>query len=132
MNNKIDKEIIVYDGICVLCNFIIRWVIKNDKNHLFLISSLQSQFIKNNFPDLNKIDSIAVIINDQKFLNKGKAIKHILKNLKKLIIIRFMISVIPIFLLNIFYDIIAKTRYKVFGKYESCPIIEVGKNKILY
>jgi len=132
MNNKIDKEIIVYDGICVLCNFIIRWVINNDKNHLFLISSLQSQFIKNNFPDLNKIDSIAVIINDQKFLNKGKAIKHILKNLKKLIIIRFMISVIPIFLLNIFYDIIAKTRYKVFGKYESCPIIEVGKNKILY
>ena len=132
MNNKIDKEIIVYDGICVLCNFIIRWVIKNDKNHLFLISSLQSQFIKNNFPDINKIDSVAVIINDQKFLNKGKAIKHILKNLKKLIIIRFMISVIPIFLLNIFYDIIAKTRYKVFGKYESCPIIEVGKNKILY
>jgi len=132
MNNKIDKEIIVYDGICVLCNFIIRWVIKNDKNHLFLISSLQSQFIKNNFPDLNKIDSIAVIINDQKFLNKGKAIKHILKNLKKLIIIRFMISVIPIFLLNIFYDIIAKTRYKVFGKYESCPIIKVEKNRILY
>ena len=132
MNNKIDKEIIVYDGICILCNFIIRWVIKNDKNHLFLISSLQSQFIKNNFPDLNKIDSIAVIINDQKFLNKGKAIKHILKNLKKLIIIRFMISVIPIFLLNIFYDIIAKTRYKVFGKYESCPIIKVEKNRILY
>ena len=132
MNNKIDKEIIVYDGICVLCNFIIRWVIKNDKNHLFSISSLQSHFIKNNFPDINTIDSIAVIINDQKFLNKGKAIKHILKNLKKLIIIRFMISVIPIFLLNIFYDIIAKTRYKVFGKYESCPIIEVGKNKILY
>ncbi len=132
MNNKIDKEIIVYDGICVLCNFIIRWVIKNDKHHLFSISSLQSQFIKNNFPDINKIDSVAVIINDQKFLNKGKAIKHILKNLKKLIIIRFMISIIPIFLLNIFYDIIAKTRYKVFGKYESCPIIEVGKNKILY
>ncbi len=132
MNNKIDKEIIVYDGICVLCNFIIRWVIKNDKHHLFSISSLQSQFIKNNFPDLNKIDSIAVIINDQKFLNKGKAIKHILKNLKKLIIIRFMISIIPIFLLNIFYDIIAKTRYKVFGKYESCPIIKVEKNRILY
>ena len=132
MNNKIDKEIIVYDGICVLCNFIIRWVIKNDKHHLFSISSLQSQFIKNNFPDINKIDSVAVIINDQKFLNKGKAIKHILKNLKKLIIIRFMISVIPIFLLNIFYDIIAKTRYKVFGKYESCPIIKVEKNRILY
>jgi predicted DCC family thiol-disulfide oxidoreductase YuxK len=132
MNKKFDKEIIVYDGICVLCNFIIRWVIKNDKNHLFSISSLQSHFIKNNFPDINKIDSIAVIINDQKVLNKGKAIKHILKNLKKLIIIRFMISVIPIFLLNIFYDIIAKTRYKVFGIYESCPIIEVEKNKILY
>ena len=132
MNKKIGKEIIVYDGICVLCNFIISWVIKNDKDELFLISSLQSQFINNNFPDINKIDSVAVIIDNQQVLNKSKAIRHILKKLKKLIIIRFTISVIPNFLLNIFYDMIAKNRYKVFGKHESCPIIKVEKNKILY
>ena len=54
MKNIFSKEIIIYDGICVLCNKVVRWVIKKDKDSLFLISNFQSKFIKKNFPDLNK------------------------------------------------------------------------------
>ena len=72
------KEIIIYDGLCVLCNNIIRWVIKRDENDLFLFSNLDSEFIKEKFPDLKKNNSVAVIQIDGKIIYKSNAVRHIL------------------------------------------------------
>jgi len=47
-------------------------------------------------------------------------------------LLRTILNILPLSISNFFYDIVAKSRYKVFGKYESCPIIKVEKNKILY
>ena len=105
------KEIIIYDGLCVLCNNIIRWVIKRDENDLFLFSNLDSEFIKEKFPDLKKNNSVAVIQIDGKIIYKSNAVRHILNRLKKFLFFRIILNTCPLFLSNFFYDIVAKTRY---------------------
>ena len=132
INNLKNNEVIIYDGICVLCNKYIKWVLDKDKENLFLISNLQSKFTEEKFPELRKIDSVAVIKKNGEIVLKSKAVNHILKSINRLILLRTILNILPLSISNFFYDIVAKSRYKVFGKYESCPIIKVEKNKILY
>ena len=132
INNLKNNEVIIYDGICVLCNKYIKWVLDKDKENLFLISNLQSKFTEEKFPELRKIDSVAVIKKNGEIVQKSKAVNHILKSINRLILLRTNLNILPLSISNFFYDIVAKSRYKVFWKYESCPIIKVEKNKILY
>ena len=124
INNLKNNEIIIYDGICVLCNKYIKWVLDKDKENLFLISNLQSKFTEEKFPELIKIDSVAVIKKNGEIVQKSKAVNHILKSINRLILLRTILNILPLSISNLFYDIVAKSRYKVFGKYDSCQLPE--------
>tara|TARA_B100001029_G_scaffold7696_1_gene5392 strand:- start:110 stop:514 length:405 start_codon:yes stop_codon:yes gene_type:complete len=124
IDNLKNNEVIIYDGICVLCNKYIKWVLDKDKENLFLISNLQSKFTEEKFPELRKIDSVAVIKKNGEILQKSKAVNHILKSINRLILLRIILNILPLSISNLFYDIVAKSRYKVFGKYDSCQLPE--------
>ena len=124
INNLKNNEVIIYDGICVLCNKYIKWVLDKDKENLFLISNLQSKFTEEKFPELRKIDSVAVIKKNGEIIQKSKAVNHILKSINRLILLRIILNILPLSISNLFYDIVAKSRYKVFGKYDSCQLPE--------
>ena len=124
INNLKNNEVIIYDGICVLCNKYIKWVLDKDKENLFLISNLQSKFTEEKFPELRKIDSVAVIKKNGEIIQKSKAVNHILKSINRLILLRIILNILPLSISNLFYDIVAKSRYKVFGKYDSCKLPE--------
>ena len=53
---------------------------------------------------------------------------YILKKIKRLLLIRLLLMLFPSFLSNFIYDLIAKSRYLLFGKYSSCPVL-VGNLK---
>ena len=118
------KDIIIYDGVCKMCNAFFRWVHKNDKNDIFMFTNFQSDYTTNKMDILKDSDSIAVILADGSVLRKINAIKHILNQTKKLIILNLILKIVPNFISNFFYDVIAKTRYTVFGKYNNCPILD--------
>ena len=120
---ELKHEIIIYDGVCVLCNFFIRWILKKDQNFNFKVTSLQSNFTKTNYIEVTKVDSVAVILKDGGVLQKSKAVGYILKKIKRLLLIRLLLMVFPSFLSNFIYDLIAKSRYLLFGKYSSCPVL---------
>ena len=124
INNLKNNEVIIYDGICVLCNKYIKWVLDKDKENLFLISNLQSKFTEEKFPELRKIDSVAVIKKNGEIVQKSKAVNHILKSINRLILLRTILNILPLSISNFFYDIVAKSRHKVFGKYDSCQLPE--------
>ena len=124
INNLKNNDVIIYDGICVLCNKYIKWVLDKDKENLFLISNLQSKFTEEKFPELRKIDSVAVIKKNGEIVQKSKAVNHILKSINRLILLRIILNILPLSISNLFYDIVAKSRYKVFGKYDSCQLPE--------
>jgi len=120
----IKNDIIIYDGVCVMCNSFFRWVHKNDKKNIFMFSNFQSKYSLNNMDKLKNTDSIAVVLKDGGVLRKTEAVYYILKKTNSFLAARFLIFVIPYPISNIFYDFIASIRYNIFGKYDSCPILD--------
>ncbi|TWO32953.1 thiol-disulfide oxidoreductase DCC family protein [Seonamhaeicola sediminis] len=121
-----NKKLILFDGVCNLCNSSVQYVIKHDKNNVFLFTPLQSQvgqsIIKHYTIDTNRIDSILLYTPEQGITYKSTAALKIAKYLgfpRNLAVIFF---IIPTFLRNWVYDFIAKNRYKWYGKKEACMI----------
>ena len=126
------KDIVVFDGVCVLCNRFFNWLIKNDKDEEFMYTNFQSDFSKKNNLKLKDINSVAVIKTNGEKIYKVQAVYYILKKIEKYFIIRILLKLLPLFLTNICYDLIANFRYRIFGKYETCiiPNENVRKNFI--
>ena len=126
------KDIVVFDGVCVLCNRFFNWLIKNDKDEKFMYTNFQSDFSKKNNLKLKDINSVAVIKTNGEKIYKVQAVYYILKKIDRYFIIRILLKLLPLFLTNICYDLIANFRYRIFGKYETCiiPNENVRKNFI--
>lgn len=126
------KDIVVFDGVCVLCNRFFNWLIKNDKDEKFMYTNFQSDFSKKNNLKLKDINSVAVIKTNGEKIYKVQAVYYILKKIDRYFIVRTLIKLLPLFLTNICYDLIANFRYRIFGKYETCiiPNENIRKNFI--
>lgn len=122
---KDNHKIILFDGVCNLCNGAINFVIKKDKKNIFKFAPLQSEEGKeltSRFNiDTSKVDSI-ILIDGDKYYEKSSAALHIAKNLEKAYPLLFGFMVVPKFIRNSVYDYVATNRYKWFGKKESCMI----------
>lgn len=121
------KKIILFDGVCNLCNSAVAFIIKRDKNDMFRFASLQSdigqRFIKELGIDTSKVDSILLIEpKESKYYHKSTAALQIAKQLSGVFPILSVFLILPKFLRDWVYDIIAKNRYKWFGKKDSCLI----------
>ncbi len=117
--------VILFDGICNLCNSSVNFVIRYDPDKIFRFASLQSdQGIKlltaNNF-ETGYNESILLVMNGSVY-RKSQAVLEIVKHLKGPWKIILIFSIIPYPILNIFYDLIARYRYKIFGKRNECRI----------
>lgn len=122
-NNK--SHILLFDGVCNLCNGIVQFTIKRDKKKKFKFASLQSpsgQSLLNQFNlPANNFDSFVYINGDNYFL-KSSAALHVLKELGGSWKAFYAFMIIPKCIRDLFYDIIAKTRYKIFGKRSTCMV----------
>ena len=126
MANSEFQHLIFFDGVCELCNSSVNFILDRDKKNLFLLASLQSEeakeiLLKNNYP-IDKIEGLSHII----YLRKGKveikskAVLLILWDLAGWYRIFSIGFIIPTFLRDWIYDVIAKNRYRWFGKKETC------------
>lgn len=125
MINLKNKNIILFDGVCNLCNNSIQFIIKRDKKQRFLFASLQSdaahdillQFqLKNS--DFNSI----IFIEDGKIYQKSTAILKISRYLSGLWMLNYGFIIIPKFIRDAIYTVIANNRYNWFGKKNECMI----------
>ena len=66
----VKKDIIIYDGVCKMCNAFFRWVHKNDKKNVFMFTNFQSNYTSNKMDILKDSNSIAVILADGTVLRK--------------------------------------------------------------
>ena len=115
------KDIIVFDGLCIMCNSFLKWVLENDKDDKYLFANIQSDFYMKSM-DINKsIDSI-ILIKENNIFYESEAINHILKDLDKFYLLQLVLNVTPTFISNFFYKIIANNRYKIFGKKDKCEL----------
>ncbi|MDQ7047441.1 MAG: DCC1-like thiol-disulfide oxidoreductase family protein [Sulfurovum sp.] len=122
------KRIIVFDGICGFCNQSVDFLIKLDKQKIFQYTSIQGEFIKtlDIEPD---IDSI-IFYEDGILYYKSTAILKILHSLGGIWVISKIFYLIPRFIRDFIYDMIAKYRYKIFGKREHCRMPNLGEENL--
>lgn len=123
---EVNHGIILFDGVCNLCNGLVQFIIKHDKQAYFKFGSLQSGTAKrllDQHPHIYVVgfDSI-VLIESAKIYVKSDAGLLIFKRLGgwwKLVDIFY---VVPKFIRDGVYDFIARNRYKWFGKEDKCMV----------
>lgn len=125
-NLPIHKQLILFDGVCNLCNTSVQFVIQNDKKNQFVFAALESsigQKIINHYNiDTSKLDSILLYSRENGLSIKSTAALTIAKQLNSPVNLLSLFLVIPSFIRDTVYDFIAKNRYKWFGKKEVCMI----------
>jgi predicted DCC family thiol-disulfide oxidoreductase YuxK len=120
-----EKQIILFDGVCNFCSFWVNFVIKRDKKDAFRFAALQSekaQEITSRFNiNISKPDTF-ILIADNKFFTKSTAALMVCKELNGLLKILFPLIILPKLLRDFIYDLVAKNRYKLFGKRDTCRV----------
>ena len=122
----INKKIIIFDGVCNLCNNTVLKVIKYDEKNIFLFTALQSEegkeIINHLGIDLSKVDSIILYEPGISYDIKSTAALKIMQEFKGFWVLSRLFLMTPEYVRNVIYDFIAKKRYKWFGKRENCMI----------
>jgi len=122
MNPWPDDDMILYDGVCVFCSRWIRFIASCDKNQRFRFTAIQSGYgtrlaqafgIDPRDPDTN-----AVIHRGVAYF-KSDAALTVLSNLPGWTWVRALRS-FPKPLRDAIYNLVARNRYRIFGKYEEC------------
>ncbi len=112
------ERVVLFDGVCGFCNKSLDMLMKLDENKVLKYSSLQGEFAKT--LDLDPgIDSI-VLYEEGQLYYKSTAILKILRSLGGIWVFVNVFYLIPTFLRDMLYDLIAKYRYRLFGKMETC------------
>ncbi|WP_408004049.1 thiol-disulfide oxidoreductase DCC family protein [Psychroserpens sp.] len=120
------KQLILFDGVCNLCNSSVQYVINHDKQNRFLFAPLQSEIGESIIKDFNidrsKTDSILLYSEDKGLAIKSTAALKISKHLGFPRNLLSVFTIVPPFIRNWVYDYIAKNRYKWYGKRDECMI----------
>ena len=115
----------LFDGMCNLCNGAVRFIMKYERNKELKFSSLQSDTGKRLLKDYSHIiinsDSIVYIYNGNAYTESDAAIK-IASYLKYPWSLLNTVRFLPESLTNFIYRIIARNRYRIFGRRDSCMV----------
>ncbi|SEG41894.1 thiol-disulfide oxidoreductase DCC family protein [Algoriphagus boritolerans] len=119
------KSVILFDGVCNLCNASIDFIIKRDKKNRFLVGALQEEAGKKLLSrfEVNSeyLDSLVLIEDGQVYFRSTAALK-IAKNLPGLWPLFYLLIFLPSSLRDGIYDWIGKNRYRWFGKKNTCRL----------
>ncbi|MES2373256.1 MAG: thiol-disulfide oxidoreductase DCC family protein [Bacteroidota bacterium] len=123
--NNIPHPIIFFDGVCNLCTGVVQYVIRHDPKRRFRFASLQSevgqQLLKQyNLPS-EEFGSF-ILFEKGKVYTKSTAALTVAKNLNGLLPIWYTWIILPKFIRDAVYNLVARNRYKWFGKKEECWI----------
>ena len=121
-------HLILYDGVCGLCNWFNSFVLTHDKKACFRFASLQSatgqDYLRRFHRHPDNLETLYVVTNYQSgsgtSMERARACLFVLKSLGRPWLWAGIFGILPDSLLNFGYDTLARVRYRVFGKYEQC------------
>lgn len=121
-----NKKIVLFDGVCNLCNDAIQRIIKHDKKDIFRFASLQSEIgkklVEERGLDPEELDSIIMIDPGVAYYRKSTAALEISRDMAGGYSLLKNFLFLPEGLRDGIYDFIANNRYKWFGKKDQCMI----------
>lgn len=117
-------RVILFDGVCNFCNSSVQFIIKRDPQGIYQFTSLQSEVGQKLLKDHEvpvELDSF-IYIEDEKIYFKSTAALKVFRNLKGLWKLLYIFIIVPRPLRDVVYGVIARNRYKWFGKRDACMI----------
>ena len=113
--------VVFFDGVCNLCQGSVRYLIKHDKKNALKFASLQGSYAKSFLPstELESLDSI-LLYDGENLYKKSSAVLKLSKLLGGWHRLLVLGHLLPIFIRNGLYDLVAKNRYQWFGKQNQC------------
>jgi predicted DCC family thiol-disulfide oxidoreductase YuxK len=125
MRTNSRQPIILFDGVCGLCNEFVKFVIEHDRNRIFLFAPLRSQAADRLMNDFKltfaDFDSI-ILIEGSRYFIKSEAALEIYRRLGGIWRLLYLFIILPQSWRDRMYDFIAKNRYRCFGKLEQCIV----------
>ena len=122
--DALPPRIVLYDGVCGLCSRTVRWLMKRD-NGAFHYAPLQGETaarLRARHPRIpSQLDSVVYIDADRVHL-RSKVFLHAARHLTRPWRWAWHFRWLPAFLLDPFYWLVAKLRYRLFGKFDSCTL----------
>jgi len=122
---EVHNPVIIFDGVCNLCNGAVAFIINRDRSARFRFAPIQSAAANNLIARLElsgvKLDSI-ILVENCKFYIKSTAALRICRELGALWPLLYIFILVPRPIRDYFYDIVAKNRYGWFGKRERCMV----------
>jgi predicted DCC family thiol-disulfide oxidoreductase YuxK len=125
MNDITGKKpyIVLFDGVCNLCNSSVQFILKRNKKNRFVFGSLQGKTGQSYLQQFN-LPATAfnsfMLIENGKLYTRSTAVLRMLKHLGGAWQLLYAFIIIPAFIRDAIYNFIARNRYKWFGKQESC------------
>ncbi len=130
LSETASKPIVLFDGICNLCNGWIQFILKRERNELYRFASLQSstaeKLLVNSKIPQDLLSSI-ILIEDSTIYTKSDAVLRICRNLNYPWRLATVLLIVPKWIRDRMYDVIAANRYKWFGKQQQCELVRADQ-----
>jgi predicted DCC family thiol-disulfide oxidoreductase YuxK len=133
-----DNPIILYDGVCGLCNRMNQFVLARDRRDHFRFAALQSELAKRVLQrhQINpaSLDTVYVVIDfeqpNERLLARSEAVVYVLRELGRVwALAGSVFRALPLTVRNLLYNLVARNRYRVFGKFDTCRIPDAGTRR---
>ena len=120
-----EHPVILFDGVCNLCDSYVRFVIRNDTASQFRFASLQSiqgiELLKKHQLPLNQLSTVVLSIG-KNYYTKSDAALRVLSRLSGVWKLAGVFLILPKAMRDFGYDLVAKNRYRLFGQKDTCTI----------
>jgi predicted DCC family thiol-disulfide oxidoreductase YuxK len=116
----IPQRLVLFDGECILCNRSVAWLLKIDKKEVLTFATLQYAKENHLVKDLEAQPDSIIYLQNARLLNRTSALIAIMKDIGGICRMAALLQIIPSFFRNYVYYLIAKHRFKIWGKTEQC------------
>jgi predicted DCC family thiol-disulfide oxidoreductase YuxK len=132
VQEQTSNPIVLYDGVCGLCNRLVQFLVRRDVRDRLLFASLQSQLaailLERHRCDPRDLDTVYIVVDPnqptERIFVRSDAILHALQQIGGVWRLAMVVKVVPKFIRDAIYNLVARNRYRVFGKHETCLLPE--------
>ena len=125
MRANTEYSIILFDGVCNLCNGTVQFILRHDKATRFKFAALQSEFgqkiLRENGLPTEDLNSFVLLENGRVFTRSTAALR-VARRLGRVYSLAYFLMIVPQPLRDLVYKAVANNRYRLFGRRESCAM----------
>lgn len=120
-----ESPVILYDGVCALCNWAVRFILEHDPEACYRFAPLHSDAamrVLANVQAVGELPDSVILVEEGMVFARGTAVFRVLAQLRTNWKVLLIFRVLPRGVTDGVYDLVARIRYRTFGRYDACPI----------